>query len=118
MRYGIVINLDYESHPYEMVMNLFRQIRAGMLASGFRQDGRMFTTVLPPRQACDLARRIIDDLDGNRPPGTEPIHRYIKEFFGVELTGATNLMLPSTDEISVVDLDEVEVIDLSSPIAN
>lgn len=115
MRYGIVINLDYENHPYETVMTLFRQIRAGMQASGFRMDGRMFTTVLPPKKACDLARRVIDDLDGNRPSGTDPIHQYIKEFFGVELSGATNLMLPSTDQISVVDLGEVEVIDLAAP---
>ncbi len=105
MRYGIAINFDYENHPYETVRRIFGEVQEAMLRNGFRQDGRVFTIDLPAREACDLARRVLDEVEAENATET---YRYIKEFYGFDFSDTTNLLLPPTDEIRVEELNEVE----------
>jgi hypothetical protein len=60
MRYAINLNLDYDTHPHETVKSLFRDVRAGLLAAGFRRDGRLFTIDLPGAEARALARQVLE----------------------------------------------------------
>lgn len=117
MRYGIVINLDYQSHPYESVKLVFDEISRRMVEAGFQIDGRVFTANMGGHEACALARNVVDALEQ---VGAEPyshVYSFIKEFYGFDYERAVNLLVPGTDDIGVVELDdlsEVEIIHLSS----
>lgn len=101
MRYAIVINLDYDSHPYESCKALWEEIRAGMLRAGFRQEGRLFTTGMPESEACDTAITVIDALEEHRDFYDKRVYLYLKEFYGFRLDCTVNLLLPPTDSIEV-----------------
>lgn len=101
MRYAIVINLDYTSHPYDSVHLLWQEIREAMLAVGFRQEGRLFTINLPARLARSLATHVVDNLEGHLPFERKHIYAYLSEFYGFELSHAANLLLPPADGIEV-----------------
>lgn len=111
MRYAIVINLDYDSHPYDEVTRLFEEIREGMLRHGFRMDGRIFTINLPADEAGKLARQVIEDIDAYESYHGKQVYSYIKDFYGFDMSLTTNLLLPASDEISVteLDMDETEL---------
>lgn len=110
MRYGIAINFDYENHPYETVRRIFAEVQDAMLSHGFRQDGRVFTIELPAREACELARQVVEEVEAANATET---YSYIKEFYGFDFSEPVNLLLPPTDDIRVEelgDMDDLEVI--------
>jgi hypothetical protein len=106
MRYVVVINLDYENNPHEGMKRLYLQLKEALEARGFIIDGRRFVIDLEPEEAKGLAREVVEELERQYSAEGESIYPYIKEFFGFELTDATNLLLPSTDEIHVEELSE------------
>lgn len=101
MRYAIVINLDYTSHPYESVHLLWGEIREALIAVGFRQEGRLFTINLPAALARHLATQVIENLESHLPFERKHVYAYIREFYGFELGHATNLLLPASEGIEV-----------------
>jgi len=111
MRYGIMINLDYENHPYNRVREVFEAMRQAMLAHGFRQDGRVFTIELLKREACDLARRVVEEIEADhRYP--DSAYNYIKDFYGFDFERAENLLLPPSGEIDVEELNSVDDVEI------
>ncbi len=107
MRYGIVINMDYDTHPYEISNRLFEEIRDGLLRHGFRQDGRTFTIDLPAAEACAVARRVVDGVATYEQYHHKDIFNYMKEFYGFEMTNIVNLLVPGGSEISVTELESL-----------
>lgn len=112
MRYGIVINMDYDNHPYEVSHRLFQEMRDGLLRHGFRQDGRTFTIDLPAEDARALARKVVDDVAVFEEYHYKDVYSYMKEFYGFEMVHVVNLLVPGGDEISVTELDGVPMDDL------
>jgi hypothetical protein len=111
MRYGIIINLDYVTYPHEPVKHAYLEIQDALAAEGFMRDGRLFTIDRSAGEAQELARRAVENVETRHNFDGESIYPYIKEFFGFELRHATNLLLPPTDEISVVELSNLEGIE-------
>ncbi len=101
MRYGIIINLDYENHSYDICHILWTALRDGLLEVGFRQEGRIFTIDMPGEKACDLAKHVVDRVEERLIGLDDHIHDYWKEFYGVDLVHTVNLLLPTTDGIEV-----------------
>ncbi len=116
MRYAINLNLDYASHQYGQVKALFQRLRNDLIEAGFRQDGRLFTIELPEAQACGLAKEIIEATAQHG--GFGDVYAFVKEFYGFDFERANNLLLPSADNIGVVEMGELpdmEYIDLRPP---
>lgn len=109
MRYGIVINLDYETSSRDVVIKLYDEIKEGMLRHGFRPDGRLFTINLPGEEACALARQVIEDLAAYKEYNNEHVYSHIKDFYGFDISNVTNLLLPPSGDISVTELDASEL---------
>jgi hypothetical protein len=101
MRYGIVINLDYNSHSYEACKTLWEDIRKGMIEAGFRQEGRLFTTDMDEEEACGSAIRVIEAIEGHTSYYDKRVYSFLKEFYGVRMECTVNLMLPPADSIEV-----------------
>jgi hypothetical protein len=117
MRYAINLNLDYASHPHEVVKALFHRIREDLIQAGFRQDGRLFTIELPEAEACSLARDIVENAA--QEGGFGEAYGFVKEFYGFNFERANNLLLPSASDIGVIEIAEtpdVEYIDLKPPV--
>jgi len=104
MAYAIVINLDHDGHPRDVIQTLWQEIRSHMLAAGFHTDGRSFVTNLAPEQACDLARRTIDDIEDHLEYDRKHLHKYMKDFYGFPVESKTNLLMPPNDSIEVEDM--------------
>lgn len=112
MRYGIVINLDYENHPYKTVKGIYQAIEERLVAAGFRKDGRLFTIEADAAHSCDLARSTIEKLADTLALSGSDLYLYVREFYGFELSKATNLLLPSSDDIGVLELENVEDVEI------
>lgn len=95
MRYGIVVQLGYESRRHDEVKLVFDEICKGMIDVGFRQDGRVFTMNMPERDCCNLARAVLDDVELG-PYGLDSVHNYVKDFYGFNFSEAVNLLVPCT----------------------
>jgi len=112
MRYGIVINLDYVTYSHEPVKRAYLEIQKALEAEGFLRDGRLFIIDSTASEAQLRARRAIDAVEAQRySDRKESIYPYIKEFFGIELHHATNLLLPPSGDISVTELSDLEGIE-------
>lgn len=94
MTYAIVINLDYEHHPPELCSELWNVIKFGMLKAGFTSDGRRFISGLTERQACEKARRVIDDIEDHLEYHRRHLYRFMREFYGYDTAATTNLLVP------------------------
>jgi len=101
MPYAIVINLDHDVHPDDVCRFLWNEIAEKMLEAGFRIDGRSFVINAPPREACRLARAVIDSMESHLDFHRKHIYKYIKEFYGYPAEARTNLLLPPLDQIEV-----------------
>ena len=100
MRYGIMINLDYDAHEYNVCREIWLAIRNAMVESGFRIEGRLFTIDMPVEGASALARTIMDEV--NKDVIVEhDIYAFLKEFYGYDHTQTVNLLLPSTDNFDI-----------------
>ncbi len=113
MRYVVIINLDYENYEHGKLKGLFGEISAGMQDKGYLVDGRRFSIDVEPEEAQHLARVVIDELEQQYNAKGESIYIYIKEFFGIQVEHADNLLLPPDDEIEVSELEELEGISLT-----
>jgi hypothetical protein len=101
MQYGIVINLNHDSHPLEVCSFLWEVIREHMMAAGFRQDGRMFVIDRSPEDACRLARETIDSIESHLEYQHRHLHKYLRDFYGFPLESRTNLLIPPIENIEV-----------------
>jgi len=102
MRYGIMINLDYDSNPYDHCREIWQSIRNGMVEAGFRIEGRLFTIQMPPEDACELARSVIEQVDSNL-SYSSGIFAYLREFYGYDNSNTINLMLPPSDNFEILE---------------
>ncbi len=100
MRYGIMINLDYDSYPYDDCRDIWNQIRNNMVEAGFRIEGRLFTIAAPATEACDLARAVLDNINQDMNNGVD-LYSCMKEFYGYDHTQTINLLLPPADGLEV-----------------
>ena len=101
MGYAIVINLDYENNPEDVCQELWEVIKAGMLVAGFRLDNRVFTINLENQEAANLARGVIEGLDGHLDFDKKRVFRYLTDFYGYDMAHTRNLLVPGSDEIEV-----------------
>ncbi len=101
MTYVVVINMDYDNHPQSEVTELWSEIKQRMLDAGFIRDGRTFAIHRPAREACRVARGVIEALASGRDFQHQHLHRYLKDFYGYDLACTTNLMLPPTEQIRI-----------------
>lgn len=102
VRYAVVVNLDYETHPAEQCRLLWDEIESHMVAAGFRCDGRIFTIDLPEAEAAQRARAVIESLEmPHRDFYHKRIYNYLRDFYGFDLACTTNLMLPPADQIEI-----------------
>lgn len=101
MAYAIVINLDYENHPPELCSELWNVIKFGMLKAGFTSDGRRFISNLTERQACEKARRVIDDIEDHLEYHRKHLYRFMRDFYGYDIAATTNLLVPDYEKIEV-----------------
>jgi len=108
MRYGIVINLDYVTYPHEPVKRAYLEIQEALAEEGFIRDGRIFIIDCSSAEAQRRARRAVDLVEVRHVAKGESVYPYIKEFFGFELRHATNLLLPPSDDIRVIELSDLE----------
>ncbi len=107
MRYGVVINLDYQSYAPEVLSGVWGKIKSQMERSGFREDGRVFTIDRPESEAGALARQAVEQLESSKEYYEMDIYSYIKEFYGFDMSETQNLLLPPVSS----DLVELEVTD-------
>lgn len=101
MSYAIVINLDYENNSEELCQEIWEAIKARMLTAGFRLDNRVFMTKLPQKEACDLARSVLEGLEAHLEFHRKHVFRFLKDFYGYDMEHTRNLLVPDTDEIVV-----------------
>ncbi|KPK40605.1 MAG: hypothetical protein AMJ69_01800 [Gammaproteobacteria bacterium SG8_47] len=101
MKYAVVINLDYSSHPQALLGRLWQDIKHGMEEAGFARDGRCFTIQLPREQACALARSVMEQLAAQSEYHAHHIHSYLKDFYGYDVSATTNLLVAPLDGIVV-----------------
>ena len=72
-----------------------------MLEAGFLRDGRTFTTHLGEKAACELARSVIEGIEGHLEYHRKHVYRYLKDFYGYDVACTTNLLLPPAEDITV-----------------
>lgn len=101
MPYAIVINLDYKNHPPELCSELWNVIKFGMLKAGFVCDGRRFICNLTERQACEKARRVIDDIEDHLEYHRKHLYRFMSDFYGYDTAATTNLLMRGSTEIEM-----------------
>lgn len=101
MTYVVVINMDYVNHPQGEMTELWTEIKRRMLEAGFIRDGRTFTIHRSEREACGVARDVVERLATDLDRPHKHIYRYLKDFYGYDLACTTNLMVPPTEEIRV-----------------
>lgn len=103
MGYAIVINLDYENNPSDECQEIWDVIKLSMLEAGFRLDSRIFVINRTHDEAISLARSVIEDLEGHLDFEKKRVFRYIKTFYGYDMTHTTNLLVPDSNKIEVSD---------------
>jgi hypothetical protein len=101
MSYAIVINLDYENNPEEVCQEIWDVIKQRMLGAGFRLDNRVFMIHREQKEACDLARAVIEGMESHLDFDKKHVFRYLKDFYGYDMEHTTNLLVPSSDDIEV-----------------
>jgi hypothetical protein len=101
MLYTIEFDLDYDTHPGDEVRAVGNALRAALLRSGFRADGRRFRINRPPHLARQLARQTMEEVAQRLARQGRSLYRYIRDFYGYPSTCADNLLLPPTDTIEV-----------------
>ena len=104
MRYAVVINLDYSSHPEEACREIWGEIRARMIEAGFRCDGRTFTIDADSEnQAYSVARNVIEEMESHKDFHEKRVFLYLKDFYGFDMSCTTNLLVPPA---AAIELDE------------
>jgi hypothetical protein len=104
--YAILINLDYEHHPAQACAILWEEINRRMVEAGFHVDGRTFVINLPEHEACELARKVMEQIEDHLEYHHRHMHKYLKDFIGFPADTRRNLLLPPVESIDVETLDE------------
>jgi len=106
LSYAILINLDYEHHPAQACAILWEEISRRMVQAGFHLDGRFFVINRPEQEACQLARKVMEEIEDHLEYHHRHMHKYLKDFFGFPADARCNLLLPPADAIDVEAIDE------------
>lgn len=99
MSYAIVINLDYENNSEEICQEIWDVIKERMLDAGFRIDNRVFISNREDKEACELARSVIEGMEEHLDFDEKRVFRYLKDFYGYAMDHTTNLLIPSNEGI-------------------
>ena len=101
MSYAVVINLDYENNPEDICQEIWDSIKARMFEAGFRLDNRVFIINRGQEEACELARRVVEGMEGHLEFHRKHVYRYLKDFYGYDMAHTVNLLVPSSGDIEV-----------------
>ncbi len=101
MSCAVVINLDYENNPEAVCQEIWDAIKQRMLEAGFRLDNRVFITNRDEKDACTLARSVIEDMESHLEFDQKKLFLYLKDFYAYDMEHTKNLLVPSNDEILV-----------------
>lgn len=101
MSCAVVINLDYDSNPEKVCQEIWDAIKKRMLDAGFRLDNRVFIINREKKDACHLARGVIEDMDAHLDVDKKHLYLYLKDFYGYDMEHTTNLLVPSNEDILV-----------------
>lgn len=101
MSFAIVINLDYENNSEEACQEIWDGIKLQMLKAGFRLDNRVFIINREQKEACDLARNVVEGMEEHLEFHNKHVFRYLKDFYGYDMEHTSNLLVPSSDDIEV-----------------
>jgi len=101
MSYAIVINLDYENNSEDACQEIWDGIKLHMLEAGFRLDNRVFIINREQKEACELARSVVEGMEEHLEFHNKHVFRYLKDFYGYDMDHTSNLLVPSSDDIEV-----------------
>lgn len=101
MSYAIVINLDYENKAEDECQEIWDSIKIAMLNAGFRLDNRVFIINRDNKEACELARSVIEGIEGHLDFDKKHVFGYLKDFYGYSMENTTNLLVPSNEDILI-----------------
>ena len=101
MSYAVVVNLDYENNSEKVCQEIWDNIKKAMLAAGFRLDNRVFIINRGNKEACELARSVIEGMEAHLDFDKKHVFRYLKDFYGYAMDQTTNLLIPSNEDILV-----------------
>ncbi|MBE9532639.1 MAG: hypothetical protein IMF04_00830 [Proteobacteria bacterium] len=101
MSYAIVVNLDYESNSEDICQEIWDTIKKAMLNAGFRLDNRVFIINREDKEACELARSVIEGMEAHLDFDKKHVFRYLKDFYGYSMDHTTNLLVPSSEDILI-----------------
>lgn len=101
MSYAVVVNLDYENNSEEVCQEIWDNIKKAMLGAGFRLDNRVFIINRDNKEACELARGVIEGMEAHLDFNEKHVFRYLKDFYGYAMDQTTNLLVPSTEDILI-----------------
>ena len=99
MSYAIVVNLDYQNNLEDECQEIWDEIKKSMLEAGFRLDNRVFIINRDDKEACELARSVIEGLEAHHDFDKKRVFRYLKDFYGYSMENTTNLLVASNEEI-------------------
>lgn len=101
MSYAVVVNLDYENNSEAVCQEIWDNIKKAMLGAGFRLDNRVFIINREKKDACELARNVMEGMEAHLDFDKKYVFRYLKDFYGYAMDQTTNLLIPSNEEILV-----------------
>ena len=101
MSCAVVINLDYQNNPEMICQEIWNEIKQRMLEAGFRLDNRVFIINRAEKEACNLARSVIEDIESHLEFDQKKLFNYLKDFYAYDMEHTKNLLVPSNDEILI-----------------
>ena len=101
MSYAVVINLDYDNNPEDVCQEIWDVIKQRMLDTGFRLDNRVFIINREHKDACDMARGVIEGMEEHLDFDQKHVFRYLKDFYAYDMECTTNLLVPDSEDILI-----------------
>ena len=101
MSYAIVINLDYDNNLDNECQEIWDVIKQRMLDAGFSLDNRVFIINREHKDACNMARGVIEGMEAHLDFDKKHVFRYLKDFYGYDMDHTTNLLVPNSDDILI-----------------
>ena len=101
MSCAIVINLDYENNSEQVCQEIWDAIKNKMLEAGFRLDNRVFILNREKKDACELARSVVEGMESHLEFDEKHLFRILKDFYCYDMEHTTNLLVPNSDDILI-----------------
>lgn len=101
MSYAVVVNLDYENNSEDACQEIWDEIKKAMINAGFRLDNRVFIINRDTKEACELARNVIEGMEAHLEFDKKRVFLYLKDFYGYSMENTTNLLVPSSEDILI-----------------